>query len=64
MAVVVRAPDSEVSEADLIALSKAKLAGFKSIKRVKFTDIIPRNASGKILKRALRDKYSDVAAPE
>ena len=64
MAVIVRTADSEVTEADLIALSKAKLAGFKSVKRVKFTDIIPRNASGKILKRALRDRYSDVSAPE
>jgi len=64
MAVIVRAPDNEVSEEDLFALSKSKLAGFKCIRRVKFTDIIPRNASGKILKRALRDKYSDVTAPE
>jgi len=64
MAVIVRAPDNDVSEDDLIALSKAKLAGFKCIKRVKFTDIIPRNASGKILKRALRDRYSDITAPE
>jgi acyl-CoA synthetase (AMP-forming)/AMP-acid ligase II len=64
MAVVVRAPDTEVSEADLIALSRSKLAGFKCVKVVRFTDVIPRNASGKILKRALRDLYAGLEAPE
>lgn len=64
MAVIVRAPESDVTEEDIMALSKAKLAGFKCVKRVKFIDIIPRNASGKILKRALRDRYSDITAPE
>ena len=64
MAVIVRAPDNDVSEADLIALSKVKLAGYKCVKRVKFIDAIPRNASGKILKRELRDKYADVSASE
>ena len=64
MGVIVRTPGSDVTEADLIALTKSKLASFKSIKRVKFTDTIPRNPSGKILKRALRDIYGDVHAPE
>ena len=64
MAVIVRTPDNDVSEADLIALSKAKLAGYKCVKRVQFIDVIPRNASGKILKRELRDKYADVSASE
>ncbi len=64
MAVVVRAPESEVTEAELVALTRAKLAGFKCIRTVRFTDIIPRNASGKILKRALRERYADVQAPE
>ena len=64
MAVIVRAPEADVSEADLIALSKAKLAGFKCIRRAQFTDVIPRNASGKILKRELREQYADVVAPE
>jgi acyl-CoA synthetase (AMP-forming)/AMP-acid ligase II len=64
MAVCVCAPDSDVSAADLIALSKAKLAGFKCVKHVEFTDVIPRNPSGKILKRALREQYADITAPE
>lgn len=64
MAVIVRAPKSDIAEDDIMALSKAKLAGFKCVRVVRFTDIIPRNASGKILKRALREKYSDVHAPQ
>jgi acyl-CoA synthetase (AMP-forming)/AMP-acid ligase II len=64
MAVVVKTPGSEVTEDELIALTKAKLAGFKCIRAVRFTDIIPRNASGKILKRALRERYADIRAPE
>lgn len=64
MAVIVRAPGAEVDEQELITLTQTKLAKFKSVKLVQFTDIIPRNASGKILKRALRDRYSDMKAPE
>lgn len=64
MAVCVCAPDADVSAADLIALSKAKLAGFKCVKHVEFTDVIPRNPSGKILKRALREHYAHISAPE
>lgn len=64
MAVCVKAPGADVDEADVMALSKAKLAGFKCVKAVRFTDVIPRNASGKILKRALRDLYAGIEAPE
>ena len=34
-----------------------KLARFKQPRRVEFTDVIPRNPSGKILKRILREQY-------
>lgn len=64
MAVIVRAPGSDVSEDELITLTKTKLASFKSVKVVRFTDVIPRTPSGKILKRALRERYSDIKAPE
>jgi len=64
MGVIVKAPNVDVTEEVLIALTKSKLASFKAIKAVRFTDIIPRNPSGKILKRALRDRYTDVSAPE
>ena len=34
-----------------------KLARFKQPTRVEFTDVIPRNPSGKILKRILREDF-------
>lgn len=45
---------AEVSEAELIAHARGKLSGFKVPKSVRFVDELPRNASGKILKRELR----------
>ncbi|MDV3220185.1 acyl-CoA synthetase [Intrasporangium sp.] len=47
-------PKSEVTEADLIAHVRDRLASFKLPKRVTFVESLPRNASGKILKRELR----------
>lgn len=46
---------AEVSAEDLIAHAKGRLAGFKVPKRIVFVDSLPRNASGKLLKRVLRD---------
>ncbi|MFF3371874.1 acyl-CoA synthetase [Streptomyces sp. NPDC002680] len=52
-------PRGEVTEAELIAHAREKLAHFKAPKRVLFVDDLPRNASGKILKRELRDRFAD-----
>ncbi|MGW0089697.1 acyl-CoA synthetase [Streptomyces sp. NPDC003328] len=49
----------EVTEAELIAHTRERLAPFKAPKRVLFVDALPRNASGKILKRELRDRFGD-----
>ncbi|WP_374204386.1 hypothetical protein, partial [Streptomyces sp. 7G] len=38
--------------------AREKLTAFKAPKRVVFVDELPRNASGKILKRQLRDELS------
>ncbi|MDQ8702696.1 acyl-CoA synthetase [Streptomyces sp. LHD-70] len=55
-AVVVRR--GAVDEAELVAHARESLAAFKAPKRVVFVDELPRNASGKILKRELRDRWS------
>ncbi|MFP3989695.1 acyl-CoA synthetase [Streptomyces sp. E11-3] len=51
-------PRGEVTEADLIAHARERLAPFKAPKRVLFVSELPRNASGKILKRTLRDRFT------
>ncbi|MGK3941625.1 acyl-CoA synthetase [Streptomyces caeruleatus] len=51
-------PRGEVTEAELLEHVREKLAHFKAPKRVLFVDELPRNASGKILKRELRDRFS------
>ena len=56
-AIVVKKPGSELSEDELIDWSRDKLAGFKRPRSVDFIDLIPRNPSGKILKRQLREPY-------
>ena len=43
--------------ADIIAWARARIANFKTPKSVDFVDAIPRNASGKILRRELREPY-------
>ncbi|MYX99824.1 AMP-binding protein [Streptomyces sp. SID486] len=48
---------SDRLEDELIAHVKERLAPFKAPKRVLFVSELPRNASGKILKRELRDRF-------
>ena len=45
---------SGLSEEDVIAHCKRLLANYKVPRRVEFTEALPRNASGKVLKRVLR----------
>ncbi|GAA3133411.1 acyl-CoA synthetase [Streptomyces rameus] len=51
-------PRGEVTEEQLVAHVRERLAPFKAPKRVLFVTELPRNASGKILKRELRDRFS------
>ncbi|MFI1306472.1 acyl-CoA synthetase [Streptomyces sioyaensis] len=46
-----------VGEQELIEAARARLAPFKAPKRVMFVDALPRNASGKVLKRELRARF-------
>ncbi len=58
--IVRRRPD--LTEREVIEFCRGKLAAFKQPKGVAFIDVIPRNPSGKILKRILRDQYPGPAA--
>jgi fatty-acyl-CoA synthase len=53
-AVVVLKDDTQVTEEEIIAGTRDHLAPFKVPKRVVFVDELPRNQSGKLLKRELR----------
>jgi long-chain acyl-CoA synthetase len=56
-AIVVLAPDATLDEADIIAHCRQQLAHYKCPTSVDATDQLPRNPSGKILKRELREPY-------
>jgi fatty-acyl-CoA synthase len=53
-AVVALNPGSSCSEEELKAFVRANLAGYKVPREVVFVDELPRNATGKVLKRELR----------
>ena len=54
---VVLKPGMRLAEAELLAWCKGKLASFKLPKVARIVEQIPRNPSGKILKRNLRALY-------
>lgn len=58
-AIIVRSPDGGgLDEAQVIAHCNGVLAHFKVPKRVVFVDALPKNPSGKVLKRDLREQFS------
>jgi acyl-CoA synthetase (AMP-forming)/AMP-acid ligase II len=56
-AVVELRPGATVDETELIKLCKELVGSVSAPKSVEFRPCLPRNASGKILKRAIRDFY-------
>jgi len=56
-AVVVMKQGKQASASDIINFTRERIAGFKTPKTVDFIEALPRNASGKILRRHLRDPY-------
>jgi acyl-CoA synthetase (AMP-forming)/AMP-acid ligase II len=56
MAFVVRQAGSELSEDAIVQALRARLASYKVPTRIAFVDLVPKSASGKILRRVLRDR--------
>ena len=56
-AVVVRKADAAIDEARVIAHCASQLAPFKTPKAVIFVEALPKNPSGKLLKRELRLRF-------
>ena len=57
MAVVVPARREHFDPDVLVAYARERLAGFKCPRLIEVVDELPRNVSGKVLKRELRDSY-------
>jgi len=55
-AYVVKKADAIVTEAEILAFANGKLAGYKKVHEVEFIDAIPKNASGKLLRRVLKER--------
>ena len=62
VAVVVPKPGATLSEEAVITHTRGLLAGYKTPKRVVIAGAVPKNPSGKILKRQLRHEHNDLAA--
>ncbi|OBI73706.1 acyl-CoA synthetase [Mycobacterium sp. E740] len=58
VAAVVARDGATLTEDDVIAHCRAHLAGFKTPKHIFFVDSLPKNPSGKLLKRQLREQFS------
>jgi len=56
-AVVVMKPGRAASAADIIRFTRERIAGYKTPKSVEFIAALPRNATGKILRRHLREPH-------
>ncbi|MGE3773127.1 MAG: long-chain-fatty-acid--CoA ligase [Gammaproteobacteria bacterium] len=56
-AVVVLKPGARAQAEDIIAYTRSRIAGYKIPRSIDFVDALPRNPSGKILRRELREPY-------
>ncbi len=54
---MVAAPGASPTPDEIIAYARQRIAGFKAPKSVDFIDALPRNPSGKVLRRELRKPY-------
>ena len=55
-AFVVRKPGSEVTEEEILAFCKERLASYKTPKDLEFRDELPKSTVGKLLRRVLADE--------
>ena len=62
VAVIVLKPGHTLSEAQVLAHCNVAMAGFKAPKAVVFVEALPKNPSGKLLKRQLRELHAGLFA--
>ena len=56
-AIVVPRPGQAPDRDSIVAWARERLAGYKIPKSIEFVDALPRNPSGKLLRRKLREPY-------
>jgi acyl-CoA synthetase (AMP-forming)/AMP-acid ligase II len=56
-AVIVLKPGQSATEQEIIDFTRSRIAKFKAPTSVDFIELLPRNPSGKVLKRELREPY-------
>jgi fatty-acyl-CoA synthase len=56
-AIVVLRSGVEPDTAGIIAYARERIAGYKAPKSVDYAEVLPRNPSGKVLRRELRAPY-------
>ncbi|MEJ2603156.1 MAG: long-chain-fatty-acid--CoA ligase [Gammaproteobacteria bacterium] len=56
-AIVVTKPDQALDAEELIAFARERIARYKAPRSVDFVEALPRNPSGKVLRRELREQY-------
>ncbi len=62
--IVVKAPDQEVTKEELLEFLGEHLTKWWLPNAVEFVDALPLGATGKVLKRKLREQYADYVLPE
>jgi len=55
-AIVVLKQGSELDTAGIVSFARERIAGYKLPKSIDVVDVLPRNASGKVLRRELRER--------
>ena len=58
--IAVKAEGEDPSEKEVLSIFEDKIAKWQIPDRVVFTDVLPRNATGKVLKRNLREQFGEV----
>jgi len=60
--VAVTVVQGEVDTDEIVAWTRERIAHYKAPSRIELVDELPRNATGKILKRVLRERYAGTEA--
>ncbi|MGF1472083.1 MAG: long-chain fatty acid--CoA ligase [Rubrobacteraceae bacterium] len=63
-AFVVKQPDADATEEEILAFCKERLAAYKTPKALEFRDELPKSTVGKLLRRVLADEEKEKAGAE